>query len=255
MNTKSNRLPWVLVAVLALVIVCGGSWLLFRGNQSQPDPSKTTASTDQGQWASEHPTSAPENGVKGESVKCPSLPEAASTEPITGAFGEGWKGKLDSLTDESDIYPVSENAGPAVVKTYPHCFQHSPKGALVAAGTFVSVVNQAAYPQQAMASYLADSGNNQAALETVAFSQTSTTAGSPLGFVQEIRSPDDAFVVIAYYGDFARVDAWPVHLKWDGNDWKVIAPENGNWGIRTLGTNGNHEGVLAKNGLYEWKTN
>jgi len=48
MNTKSNRLPWVLVAVLALVIVCGGSWLLFRGNQGQPDPSKTTASTDQG---------------------------------------------------------------------------------------------------------------------------------------------------------------------------------------------------------------
>ena len=85
MNTKSNRLPWVLVAVLALVIVCGGSWLLFRGNQSQPDPSKTTASTDQGQWASQHPTSAPENGVKGESVKCPSLPEVASTEPITGA--------------------------------------------------------------------------------------------------------------------------------------------------------------------------
>lgn len=253
MNTKSNRLPWVLVAVLALVIVCGGSWLLFRGNQSQPDPSKTTATTDQGQWASEHPTSAPNDGIKIESVKCAPLPESASAEPITGAFGEGWKGKLASLTDESDVYPVSADAGPALVETYPHCFQHSPKGALLSAGNFVAVVNQAAYPQKAMATYLADTNDAQAALKTVPFTQTTSSLGIPLGYVQEMRSPDDVFVVIAYYGDAGRVDAWPVHLKWDGNDWKVIAPEGGNWGIRTLGTNGNHLEVLANNGMFEWK--
>lgn len=210
--------PWFITAavVIALVVVAGvilAALNLARGDDPpSPDPSSSTGAA---------PSASPTADEGGESV-C-GLEGVELTGTVTTSPETEW------LYQDVYAYPFSKTAGPGdtAAEGYRYCFQHTPEGALFAAG---NMTIQSFGPADARLDFL------EYALSNGTYrSQLLSDVGAD--GAADVRVAVAGFRMLAYEGDRARVDiafrgsaqgesvsgSVVFELVWTDGDWKLDA--------------------------------
>ena len=128
-------------------------------------------------------------------------------------------------------YPVASASGPAKDKPIPHQFDHSPQGAIMAAfnaQTWLATADDNQWPEVSRLLVAAGKGRDQWAqarsLTTITNRQRSLVPEFK-GFHVVDYDDDTALIVLAADYPSIGLGAYPSHLVWSGDDWRIVLPE------------------------------
>lgn len=213
----------VAAVVVALIVVAGVVLGIVNAMRDDPEPAASPTSA-----PSAAPSASPTPDAEARGASVCGLPGEERSGTLSTAPETTWE------YDDTTPYPTSPAFGPA--ETSPEgvrfCFQHTPEGALLAAG---NAVVQGSSPETsgAFIEYFlsAEAPNREQLVDDVASGTPADTRMSVVGFR-----------TLAYDGDTARIDvavravgagntvyASVVYdLVWEAGDWKLLPQDAAN---------------------------
>lgn len=215
-----RRPLWVIVAIFLAVVLVGGGIAALVGvfdgadNKAQPSATPTSSSTSDAVPASAKSTC----GLEGY--------ETASS--LSSAPQAQWK------LIGSTAAPQSKSAGPGKKEDgglFNTCFAHTSTGALFASVNYLATTTDSRNGKRVW-ELLAD-GKAKDLLKSVGTSDTgdASTRGQVSGFKVDNYDGSSATIDLALTltgdGNADQLISYPVVLKWEDGDWKVVFTEKG----------------------------
>ncbi|OLO55938.1 hypothetical protein BKH27_00050 [Actinomyces oris] len=130
------------------------------------------------------------------------------------------------------------------------CFAHSPTGALLASANWMRWFSSQQRLPEVITTLMAE-GQDRDRLARQVNDEWDGSTSSPLtinGFKVDVRGPDEVVVTLAVRTGSSSDEglvSWPVLLRWEKGDWKVVAPANNSWGQEPVNS-------VAQGGFTEW---
>lgn len=240
-DSQFAKPSFIIGAILILAVIAGLVWLVLTRSgsdetaQSSQPPATTTVSAQSAQ-------SGASSGKQAGSSKC-DLPAGDQTVPSTAILSTPVSVGNDLLV------PSVANIGPGRTDGVSQCFAQSPTGAVLAAANWVTWFSSQQELPTVVDQLMLDDDNGKRLLASVkqGWSGQSMSPVSIQGYRYEDRGADNALVVLALtrVADPDTLVAWPIVVKWDGNDWRVLAPAADSWGERAITS-------LQTEGFIEW---
>ncbi|TCC33896.1 hypothetical protein E0H75_42325 [Kribbella capetownensis] len=227
-NDSTSRRRWTLVlAGLVLVVVVVGAILLLVNRDDQPEatppPSQPTDTT-----STSTPTEQPSATTSGPQT-C-DLPAGSQTIPSTPIHGANW-----DLVNRYAV-PSAEKFGPQITDpdSLRRCFAHSPVGSVFAAYNFFAAMSPPDDPTGAktfpILRRIMTTGPDLDSYIQLLKNMDDTGSGGGgvqlVGFKVLDATTDRVTMLLAAEanGGYAS-STWT--LVWQGDDWKVVAPQPG----------------------------
>lgn len=131
--------------------------------------------------------------------------------------------------------PVDSNDGPESTSPVPHGYAHTPQGAVQAAilgQTWMATADDNTWPEVASTMTAPGPGRDQWAqgrsLISVSGSVEKDQAANFKGFKITDYSDDKAQVLLAAEYPDVGLTVYPVQLRWQNDDWKLVLPDQDN---------------------------
>lgn len=233
--------PWFIGAAVFVVVVLGlGAWVVGSragGGSSAPSATPTPAA------ASAAATGAASAGSDPAASAC-GLAAGDQAVPVQAPVG-----RTDTVAPGLGI-PVVDGVGPNMRSGISRCFAHSPTGALLASANWMKWFSSEQRLPEVITTLMAEGQDRDRLARQVDDSWDGSTS-SPLtinGFKVDVRSSDEVVVTLAVSTGRSSDEglvSWPVLLRWEKGDWKVVAPANNSWGQEPVDS-------VAQGGLTEW---
>ena len=233
--------PWFIAAAVFLVVVLAlGAWVVGgRAGGSSPAPSAT------------HPPAAASAAGTGAA--------SAGSDPAASACGlaagdqqvpvQAPVGRTHTIAPGLDI-PVVDGVGPDMRSGISRCFAHSPTGAVLASANWMKWFSSEQRLPEVITALMAEGPDRDRLARQVDDGWDGSTS-SPLkinGFKVDVRGPDEVVVTLAVRTGRSSDEglvSWPVLLRWEKGDWKVVAPASNSWGQEPVDS-------VAQGGFTEW---
>lgn len=237
--------PWFIAAAVFLVVVLAlGAWVVGgrvvsggrTGGGSPAPPAKPPAASAAG-----------------------SVAASAGSDPAASACGlaagdqqvpvQAPVGRTHTIAPGLDI-PVVDGVGPDMRSGISRCFAHSPTGALLSAANWMKWFSSQQRLPEVITALMAEGPDRDRLARQVDDSWDGSTS-SPLkinGFKIDVRGPDEVVVTLAVRTGRSSEEglvSWPVLLRWEKGDWKVVAPASNSWGQEPVDS-------VPQGGFTEW---
>ena len=130
------------------------------------------------------------------------------------------------------------------------CFAHSPTGALLASTNWMKWFSSQQRLPEVITALMAEGPDRDRLARQVDDSWDGSTS-SPLkinGFKIDVRGADEVVVTLAVRTGRSSEEglvSWPVLLRWEKGDWKVVAPASNSWGQEPVDS-------VSQGGFTEW---
>lgn len=237
--------PWFIAAAVFLVVVLAfGAWVVGgrvvsggRAGGGSPAPSAK-------------PPAASAAG---------SVAASAGSDPAASACGlaagdqqvpvQAPVGRTHTIAPGLDI-PVVDGVGPDMRSGISRCFAHSPTGAVLASANWMKWFSSQQRLPEVITALMAEGQDRDRLARQVDDSWDGSTS-SPVkinGFKVDVRSADEVVVTLAVRTGRSSDEglvSWPVLLRWEKGDWKVVAPASNSWGQEPVDS-------VAQGGFTEW---
>lgn len=237
--------PWFIAAAVFLVVVLAlGAWVVGgrvvsggRAGGSSPAPSAK-------------PPAASAAG---------SVAASAGSDPAASACGlaagdqqvpvQAPVGRTHTIAPGLDI-PVVDGVGPDMRSGISRCFAHSPTGALLASANWMKWFSSQQRLPEVITALMAEGPDRDRLARQVDDSWDGSTS-SPVkinGFKIDVRGADEVVVTLAVRTGRSSEEglvSWPVLLRWEKGDWKVVAPASNSWGQEPVDS-------VSQGGFTEW---
>ena len=237
--------PWFIAAAVFLVVVLAlGAWVVGgrvvsggRAGGRSPAPSAK-------------PPAASAAG---------SVAASAGSDPAASACGlaagdqqvpvQAPVGRTHTIAPGLDI-PVVDGVGPDMRSGISRCFAHSPTGAVLASANWMKWFSSEQRLPEVITALMAEGQDRDRLARQVDDSWDGSTS-SPVkinGFKVDVRSADEVVVTLAVSTGRSSDEglvSWPVLLRWEKGDWKVVAPASNSWGQEPVDS-------VAQGGFTEW---
>ena len=233
--------PWFIgAAVFVVVVLALGAWVVGSragGGSSAPSATPTPAA------ASAAATGAASAGSDPAASAC-GLAAGDQQVPVQAPVG-----RTDTVAPGLGI-PVVDGVGPGIRSGISRCFAHSPTGALLASANWMKWFSSQQRLPEVITTLMAEGQDRDRLARQVDDSWDGSTS-SPLtinGFKVDVRSSDEVVVTLAVSTGRSSDEglvSWPVLLRWEKGDWKVVAPANNSWGQESVDS-------VAQGGFTEW---
>ena len=160
-------------------------------------------------------------------------------------------GRVSTIAPGLDI-PVVDGVGPADMRSggISQCFAHSPTGAVLGAVNWVKWFSSEQRLPEVITTLMAE-GQDRDRLARLVDDGWDGSTSSPVevrGFKVDVRSTDEIVVTLAVRTGRSADEglvSWPVLLRWESGDWKVVAPASNAWGQEPVDS-------VAAGGFTEW---
>ena len=238
--------PWFIASVVFLVVVAAlGVWV--AGGRIVSGRTSSAPSTVQLPAAS---SSA--SGVAGASANSDAAASscglAAGDQQVPTVAPAG---RVSTIAPGLDI-PVVDGVGPADMRSggISQCFAHSPTGAVLGAVNWVKWFSSEQRLPEVITTLMAE-GQDRDRLARLVDDGWDGSTSSPVevrGFKVDVRSADEIVVTLAVRTGRSADEglvSWPVLLRWESGDWKVVAPASNAWGQEPVDS-------VAQGGFTEW---
>lgn len=233
--------PWFIGAAVFLVVVLAvGAWVVgSRAGGGSPAPSTMPRPA----AASAAATGAASAGSDPAASAC-GLAAGDQQVPIQAPAG-----RADTIAPGLDI-PVVDGVGPGIRSGISRCFAHSPTGAVLASANWMKWFSSKQRLPEVITTLMAE-GQDRDRLARQVNDEWDGSTSSPLkinGFKVDVRGPDEVVVTLAVRTGNSSEEglvSWPVLLRWEKGDWKVVAPANNSWGQESVDS-------VAQGGFTEW---
>ncbi|WP_172193307.1 hypothetical protein [Actinomyces faecalis] len=216
-----TRPAFIVSAVMLLALVVGAVALWLTGSDPAPN-TPTDVSVSQ--------AGAPVAGNESDSV-CGLAPgdQSVPTTPLG----------VDTIEIAPGlVVPSVDGAGPGVTDGVTRCYAHSPRGAVVAAASWIKWMSSRQQLDVATETLLAPGSDRDRLLEEVRRTWDGSTgsAVTVTGYKVKVRSTDEVLVSVAATDSRqpGLVVAWPLVMVWVEGDWKVQPPANDEWGMERV---------------------
>ena len=235
--------PWFIgAAVFVVVVLALGAWVVggrvisggrAGGGSSAPSATPRPAAASAAASASSDPAASACGLVAGDQA----VPVQA---PV---------GRTDTVAPGLGI-PVVDGVGPGMRSGISRCFAHSPTGALLASANWMRWFSSQQRLPEVITTLMAE-GQDRDRLARQVNDEWDGSTSSPLtinGFKVDVRGPDEVVVTLAVRTGSSSDEglvSWPVLLRWEKGDWKVVAPANNSWGQEPVNS-------VAQGGFTEW---
>lgn len=128
--------------------------------------------------------------------------------------------------------PYVEGHGPEMVGDdgYRSCFSHTPLGAVLAAANWTAMGSDPELSSDLMERILAESPGREVALAEEEASDTSSDDDMSVqiaAFRVISYDGDEASVQIVYTSSYGLHMVFPVDMRWEGGDWKLLLADDG----------------------------
>lgn len=238
--------PWFIAAAVFLVVVLAlGAWVvggrvLSSGRAGGGSPVSSAASPSAA-------VSAAGTGVA-----------SAGSDPAASACGlaagdqqipvKAPAGHTYTVAPGVDI-PVVDGVGPDMRSGISRCFAHSPTGAVLASANWMKWFSSEHRLPDVITALMAEGEDRDRLARQVDDSWDGSTS-SPLkidGFKVDVRGPDEVVVTLAVGTGRSGegLVSWPVLLRWEKGDWKVVAPASNAWGQEPVAS-------VVQGGFTQW---
>lgn len=238
--------PWFIAAAVFLVVVLAlGAWVVGgrvvsgdRAGGGSPAPSAV------------QPPAASAAG---------SVAASAGSDPAASACGlaagdqqvpvQAPVGDITTIAPGVGV-PVVDGAGPGIRTGISRCFAHSPTGAVLASANWMKWFSSEQRLPEVITALMAEGQDRDRLARQVDDSWDGSTS-SPVkiaGFKVDVRSSDEVVVTLAVSTGRSSDEglvSWPVLLRWEKGDWKVVAPASNSWGQEPVDS-------VAQGGFTEW---
>lgn len=236
--------PWFIAAIVFLVVVLVlGAWVVGsrvvsggRAGGSSPALSAT---------APPAASAAGSGGVSSGSDPASACGLAAGDQqvPVQAPVGRTY-----TITPGVDI-PVVDGVGPDMRSGISRCFAHSPTGAVLASANWMKWFSSEQRLPEVITALMAEGQDRDRLARQVDDGWDGSTS-SPVkieGFKVDVRSRDEVVVTLAVSTGRSSegLVSWPVLLRWESGDWKVVAPASNSWGQEPVDS-------VAQGGFTEW---
>ena len=157
-------------------------------------------------------------------------------------------GRTYTITPGVDI-PVVDGVGPDMRSGISRCFAHSPTGAVLASANWMKWFSSEQRLPEVITALMAEGQDRDRLARQVDDGWDGSTS-SPVkieGFKVDVRSRDEVVVTLAVSTGRSSegLVSWPVLLRWESGDWKVVAPASNSWGQEPVDS-------VAPGGFTEW---
>lgn len=234
--------PWFIAAAVFLVVVLAlGAWVVGgraasgdRAGGGSPAPPVTASAAGTGAASA---GSDPAASVCGLAAGDQQVPVQA---PV---------GRTHTIAPGLDI-PVVDGVGPDMRSGISRCFAHSPTGAVLASANWMKWFSSQQRLPEVITALMAEGPDRDRLARQVDDSWDGSTS-SPVkiaGFKVDVRSSDEVVVTLAVSTGRSSDEglvSWPVLLRWEKGDWKVVAPASNSWGQEPVDS-------VAQGGFTEW---
>ena len=238
--------PWFIAAIVFLVVVLVlGAWVVGSrvvsgGRDGGGSPAPSAAS------ASEAGAAAGSGGASSGSDPAASACGLAAGDqqvPVQAPAGRTY-----TITPGVDI-PVVDGVGPDMRSGISRCFAHSPTGAVLASANWMKWFSSEQRLPEVITALMAEGQDRDRLARQVDDGWDGSTS-SPVkieGFKVDVRSRDEVVVTLAVSTGRSSegLVSWPVLLRWESGDWKVVAPASNSWGQEPVDS-------VAQGGFTEW---
>lgn len=239
--------PWFIAAAVFLVVVLAlGAWVVGgrivsggRAGGSSPALSATPPPA----AASAAGTGAASAGSDPAASAC-GLAAGDQQVPVQAPVG-----RTHTIAPGLDI-PVVDGVGPDMRSGISRCFAHSPTGAVLASANWMKWFSSEQRLPEVITALMAEGPDRDRLARQVDDGWDGSTS-SPLkinGFKVDVRGPDEVVVTLAVRTGRSSDEglvSWPVLLRWEKGDWKVVAPASNSWGQEPVDS-------VAQGGFTEW---
>ena len=235
---------WFISAAVFLVVVAMlGAWVVGshvlggrkagRASASAP-PAVSSSATDGAQDA---PVPDDDASVCGLAAGDQQVPAAAL------------QGRVTTAAPGVEV-PVVDDIGPGVEDGITRCFAHSPTGAVVAAANWMKWFSSKQQLPDVITTLMAEGPQRDRLARQVddGWDGATTGAATVHGYKVDVRSNDEVVVTLAVSVGQSKDEglaSWPVLLRWEQGDWKIVVPENAAWGQEPVES-------VALGGFTEW---
>lgn len=237
--------PWFIAAIVFLVVVLAlGAWVVGgrvvsggRAGGSSPALSATAPPA-----ASAAGTVAASAGSDPAASAC-GLSAGDQQVPAVAPAG-----RIYTIAPGVDI-PVVDGVGPDMRSGISRCFAHSPTGAVLASANWMKWFSSEHRLPEVITALMAEGEDRDRLARQVDDGWDGSTS-SPVeikGFKVDVRGPDEVVVALAVSTGRSNegLVSWPVLLRWEKGDWKVVAPASNSWGQEPVDS-------VAQGGFTEW---
>lgn len=233
--------PWFIgAAVFVVVVLALGAWVVGgRAGGGSPASSATPRPT----AASAAGTGAASAGSDPAASAC-GLAAGDQAVPVQAPVGH-----THTIAPGLDI-PVVDGVGPDMRSGISRCFAHSPTGALLASANWMKWFSSQQRLPEVITALMAE-GPDRDRLARQVDDEWDGSTSSPLkinGFKVDVRGPNEVVVTLAVRTGRSSDEglvSWPVLLRWEKGDWKVVAPANNSWGQEPVDS-------VTQGGFTEW---
>ena len=241
--------PWFIASVVFVVVVLAlGAWVVGgrvvsggRAGGNSPAPSATPPPAS----ASAAGTGAASAGSDPAASAC-GLAAGDQQVPVQAPVG-----RTHTIAPGLGI-PVVDGVGPADMRSggISQCFAHSPTGAVLGAVNWVKWFSSEQRLPEVITTLMAE-GQDRDRLARLVDDGWDGSTSSPVevrGFKVDVRSADEVVVTLAVRTGRSADEglvSWPVLLRWEKGDWKVVAPASNAWGQEPVDS-------VAQGGFTEW---
>ena len=233
--------PWFIgAAVFVVVVLALGAWVV--GGRAGGGSSASSATPPSA--ASASGTGAAPAGSDPAASAC-GLAAGDQQVPVQAPAG-----RTDTIAPGLDI-PVVDGVGPNMRSGISRCFAHSPTGALLASANWMKWFSSEQRLPEVITTLMAE-GQDRDRLARQVNDEWDGSTSSPVkinGFKVDVRSSDEVVVTLAVRTGRSSDEglvSWPVLLRWEKGDWKVVAPASNSWGQEPVDS-------VAQGGFTEWE--
>ncbi|WP_167737981.1 hypothetical protein [Actinomyces viscosus] len=241
--------PWFIAAVVFLVVIlAAGGWVVGgrvvsgggRAGRGSPAPSAAPAPAASEGAAGAGGASAGE----GASASVCGLAAGDQQVPVQAPVGD-----ITTIAPGVGV-PVVDGAGPGIRTGISRCFAHSPTGAVVASANWMKWFSSQQRLPEVITTLMAEGEDRDRLARQVddGWDGSTTSPVGIKGFKVDVRSSDEVVVTLAVRTGRSSDEglvSWPVLLRWENGDWKVVAPASNAWGQEPVAS-------VAAGGFTEW---
>ena len=239
-NSPLSSPRFIAAAVFLLVIALAAGWLV--GSESSDEPAVPTPS----EAVASEPVGSPER-------EAPPVDEGASVcglepgdqqVPVTAP-----QAQIETVAPGISV-PVVEGVGPGVRDGISRCFAHSPSGAVLASVNWLKWFSSQQQMPEVITMLMAEGEDRDRLARQVddGWDGSTSTPAQVHGFKVDVRSQDEILVTLAVSTEGSPDEglvSWPVLMRWEGGDWKVVAPQSNSWGQEPVSS-------VASGGFTDW---
>ena len=227
--------PWFIAAIVFLVVVLAlGAWVVGSRVVSGRDGAGSPAAS---------AASAASTGAVGAGEA------SAGSDPAASACGLSAGDQQVPVQAPGVDIPVVDGVGPDMRSGISRCFAHSPTGAVLASANWMKWFSSEHRLPEVITALMAEGEDRDRLARQVDDGWDGSTS-SPMeikGFKVDVRGPDEVVVTLAVSTGRSNegLVSWPVLLRWEKGDWKVVAPASNSWGQEPVDS-------VAQGGFTEW---